>query len=313
MNFKLAGLVILALSNSAQAQDLLPGQDDAPLSLSGDVGFINLSSNELVYRGEKRVSQLAWKSEGVQIYTGTLLISLPREWRLTATAGIGLNGNSHMVDHDWIAPFSPGIDDNQWSHRSLHPDTRLDHFFTAGVEIGRDLWVKDQTTAGLGLGFKYADVQWSAWGGSFLYSQNSFRDSRGEFSDSEKGISFRQRLPVPYLGIHVAHISGNWSLEGALQGGLAVAASSTDNHWIRRLTFDDRYDVVPTLALKAKAAYSLRENLSLYLSGGFDTMIRAKGDTTITSTNQPGSEIIRNSAGGDYRSMMISFGLKGAF
>ncbi len=306
--------IALALAGAARAGDAAKGSSSDPaFSLSGDIGLMNITSDELVYDGGRRLSQLVWKSRNIQVFTGTLKIDLPQQWRLTAIGQVGMNGNGHMTDYDWLAPWAAGTGDKQWSDRSQHPDTRLDHFYTANVELGRDIAVFNDTTAGMGIGFKYTDVKWSAWGGSYVYSAGGVRNYRGKFPADEKGISFRQSLPVPYIGINLNHTSGPWSFSGALQGGLAVGAYDIDDHWVRSLRFYDYYNTAPVIAIKASAEYAFRPATSFYLAASLDKMFTVGADTKAVDTISGAKYRFPDGAGGNFQSMAISFGIRGRF
>ncbi len=308
-------LVILSgLGGLARAEDPVVALQAPAWSLSGDMGLMNITANELVYGGGgKRVSQLVWKSGGVQVIGGVLRVDLDQDWWVSARGRIGVNGDGRMADYDWLRPFAPGPRNDQWSDRSLHPDTRLNHYVELGLELRRDLLESDATMAGLGAGFAYTDVKWTAWGGSYIYSIKGFRDSRGTFADRSKGISYRQILPAPYLGVHASHRIGDLTLSGVLNGGLAIGAGGQDDHWARSLRFNDHFDTAPTLSLEASADYAINPSASLYLSGSFDRMFRVKADTTMIDRLTGGRAIFRNGAGADFQSAAITFGIRGRF
>ena len=297
----------LTVAGSAYADDLKLQSLDGMVTFSGSFGVTGVRAKEFVYQGKAKLSQLNWKSDYISTVTGAVTVALPKEFYLSATASVGFNGNGHMADFDWLQPGKP------WSDRSLHPDTRLDHYFVGGVEIGRMLISHDGTDIGLGAGFKYTDIQWSAWGGSYVYSFNGFRDTRGHFDPDEKGISYRQAWPVPYLGLNLSHHEGNWTFSSALQGGLAIDAYDIDDHWVRSLRFYDYFETTPTVSIASSINYTMWNNASLYFSGSFDRIFRVRGDTKMVNTNNGNERWFYNGAGGDYRSATVSFGLKGTF
>jgi outer membrane protease len=162
------GLVILstvALSfpASAQAADSLMTSADGAVVFRGSYGITAIEANELVYEGKSKVSQLIWKSSAVSTFTGDVKVDLDRFF-LRATAAIGIEGDGNMRDYDWFVAGKP------WTHRSIHPDTRLNHYFAGSIEAGRAILDYDGTTVSLGGGAKYTDVKWAAWGGSYIYS-----------------------------------------------------------------------------------------------------------------------------------------------
>jgi omptin len=302
MHVLAACIALPAHADEARLQSL-----DGMVSFSGSYGVAAVRANEFVYEGQAKLSQLKWKSDYVSTLNGAVKIDLPKDFYIGATASAGFDGNGHLADFDWQKSGGP------WSDRSLHPDTRLDHYYVAAVEIGRMLISRDGTDIGLGAGFKYTDVQWSAWGGSYIYSENGFRDAHGSFDPKEKGITYRQSWPVPYLGLNLSHREGNWTFAGAVAAGAAVDGYDIDDHWARNLRFYDYFETTPTLSLASSIDYTVWNNAALYLSGSFDNMFRVRGDTRMVNTKNGRERWFYDGAGGDYRSAMLSFGLKGTF
>jgi omptin len=299
--------VLIATAGIAQAGDIKLQSLDGAVTFSGGFGLTSIKANEFVYQGPAKVSQLIWKSRYVNTINGVLTVDLEHDWYAGAEGTIGFGGDGHMFDYDWLVPGAP------WSDRSEHPDTRLNHYFVLGAEVGRMLLSRDGTDIGLGAGFRYTDVQWSAWGGSYIYSENGFRDSRGHFDPDEKGITYRQVWPVPYLGLNLNHHEGAWSFAAGLKAGVSVDAYDIDDHWVRSLRFIDDFDMVPAVSLTSSVDYALTDHAALYLAGSLDRMFKTRGDTK--TINETKGTIYRdeNVAGGDFGSATISFGLKGRF
>jgi outer membrane protease len=298
---------IVLNATAARAGDVNYLSPDSDIAFTGSYGLTSIKANEFVWEGKTKVSQLIWKSQNVSTFNADLKIELPKDWYVNARGTIGLGGDGHMVDYDWLAAGQP------WSDRSRHPDTRLNHYLVGAIEAGRQVISQYGTDVSLGAGFKYTDVKWTAWGGTYVYTYNGFRDSRGTFDPKEKGISYRQSWPVPYIGANLSHSEGNWTFAGALQGGLAIDAYGTDDHWVRSLRFYDYFYTQPTVSLSASAAYALRPGTALFVSGAFDRMFRARADTKAVETTNGATEWYKNGAGGDYRSMTVSVGLRGTF
>jgi outer membrane protease len=308
MRSLILGMGIAALLYSgASAEDLLVQSPDGMVIWYGGLGLTGIKAHEYVFSGDRKVSELIWRSAFVPTATAGLTAELPQKWYIHTDVAIGYGGNGYMADFDWL------VKGRSWSDRSLSPDTRLDHYFTGSLEAGRELITLQDTTISLGAGVKYTDVQWSAFGGSFIYTNQSWHDWRGHFPSGEKGITFRQAMPVPYLGLNFSHTTGAWTLAGSLQGGVSVSARDIDDHWLRDLRFYDYYQTAPDLSARLSADYAWRNNLSLYLSGGFDRLFLARADTKIVKTTTGRSNWDPNSAGGDYSSVTVSFGIKGKF
>jgi outer membrane protease len=312
-------LFSLAGATTARAADQLPNETlfqsaDKSITILGGVGYTWLKGNEVVYDDNaNRVSQLIWKTQAPVATLGAKA-DFADHWTVSANAVIGLSGQSEMKDYDWLEPFSPGRGDDDWSDRSIHPDTDLNRYINLDVALGRNFAFNDTTTVNLHGGFKYTDVKWSAYGGSYVYSFNGFRDDIGTFPDGERGISFEQRYPTLFIGAEATTQIDDWSLSGLLRGGFAVNASDTDHHWMRDLRFEDEYDTNPFVSVGASARYQWNERTSFFLAGNFDKYFRKTGDTTLYDipSGARGAKY-KDSAGMDFVSTTISVGAKVSF
>jgi outer membrane protease len=297
---------MFGLPAAVHAEDMLLTSADGAVVFRGSYGITAIEANELVYQGKWKVSQLIWESSAISTFTGQAKVDFD-QFFLRATGTIGINGDGHMRDYDWF------IQDKPWTHRSVHPDTRLNHYFTGTIEAGREVLSYDGTTVSLGGGVKYTDVKWTAWGGSYVYSSSGFRDLKGDFPDNEKGISYRQQWPVPFLGIDLTHSEGPWTFAGAFQGGVAVNGKGTDDHWMRDLRFIDHVETTPAVMITGSAEYEVRPNTAFFVSGAFDQIIRGRADTDMIDTLNGGKRKFPDGAGADYMSVTVSLGLRGKF
>jgi outer membrane protease len=216
-----------------------------------------------------------------------------------------------MEDYDWLVPATSF---DQWTHRSQHPDTRLDHFFSGEAALGYELANSGDARVRLQTGFKYTDVQWSAYGGSYIYSDNGFRDKVGNFADGEPGITYRQQLPELFIGVDGDQTYGNLRVGGLLRGGITAFASATDNHWMRDLLFEDQFRVAPTFTAGLDLNYALGPMAEIFIAGRYDRAFTMRGRTEVFNTNT-GALVSANddAAGGDLQSVEITTGLKGRF
>lgn len=297
---------VLSVPVGAQAADSLMMSADGAVVFRGSYGITAIEANELVYEGKRKVSQLIWKSSTVSTFTGDVKVDLDRFF-LRATAAVGIGGDGNMRDYDWFDAGKP------WTHRSIHPDTRLNHYFAGSIEAGRAILDYDGTTVSLGGGAKYTDVKWSAWGGSYVYSDTGFRQDRGKFDGGDKGISYRQQWPVPFLGIDLQHVEGQWTFSGAFKGGVAVEGQGTDDHWMRDLRFVDHVETTPAMMISASAEYEVRPDAALFISGTFDRIFRGRADTVMIDKVTGGKDRFPDGAGADYLSATVSVGFRGKF
>lgn len=305
---------LMVSSGSSLAADAAAASfDDGRFSFSGSIGLMNIDAKEYVYEGSHKVSQLNWESKGVVLYTGTALAELTPDWSVKATIDIGTNGDGHMVDYDWIAPNYVNTGMDGWSDRSISPDTRLAHYFAGSIEIGRRLYSDEQKSFGINAGFKYSDVKWDAYGGSYIYSALTPRDTIGEFDDGERVISYRQKIPVIFAGIDGATSFDRFTLSGGAKGGFTFGINDIDDHWLRSLRFYDDMDAAPVVMLNVEAAYHLTDAASLFVAGSYEKVFRKRGEMSVTETTSGLKDGSKDAAGASYQTMAVRVGLKASF
>ncbi|WP_454745392.1 omptin family outer membrane protease [Ciceribacter selenitireducens] len=293
----------------AAAADNLFTSPDGAFSLYGSVGLANVKAGEFVYDGSHKLSQLNWETKGMTLYTLGADAQIDKNWKVRAAFNVGTGGDGHMVDYDWM-----DYSNDDWTDRSTHPNTELDHYFSGSVEVDRGVYENDTTSVDVGAGFRYTDVKWTAYGGSYIYSSGGFRDDIGDFPDGERGISYQQKIPVGFLAVNGTHTIGALTLSGGLQGGLSFGIDDIDDHWMRDLRFFDSMSVAPMIGANVTANYQLNEMAALYVTGSFERVFHARGDMKITDTTGASADSHESdAAGATYQAMSISFGLKGKF
>ena len=283
------------------------------LTASLDAGVLNLRATETVHLGGRKVSELEWETRNAMALRGSLGLELAPGWRVKAEGRVGFEGDGYMTDYDWIWPFSRDSSKENWSSRSQHDDTRLDHYFSGSLELNRMLLDDPQQYLSAGVGFRYTDVQWSAYGGKGVYSLFSPRDLSVRFNDDVKGITYRQQIPVFYGNLAGGQRFGNWSLNAGLEGGTMVYGEATDDHHLRDMRFTDKFDVAGMFGVKAGVAYDLTENASIYLDGAYDYTSLGRGDTHYSGSGAGGLSSEKNAGGGSLQSIFVGAGVKGRF
>ncbi|UVK48974.1 omptin family outer membrane protease (plasmid) [Mesorhizobium sp. AR07] len=302
-----------ATSTVATAEDqTIYAAPDSSVVFIGGVGYTWLKGNELVYDYKgNHVSKLIWET-GAPVLTTGLKAEAWNNWIISANAAFGFSGNSHMKDYDWLA-LAPSFAEQDWSHQSIHPDTRLEHYLNLDISAGRDVVINDATTINLHGGFKYTNVKWRAYGGSYIHSDKSFRDDRDKFLDGVPVMDYQQRFPGVFLGAESITKFGNWTLSGLLRGGLTIDASDIDHHWPRTV-YEEDFRTIPFISVGAKADYQITERASLFLGGNFDKYFREKGDTIIYNINKNAQrKTVPNGAGMDFYALTMSVGFKLTF
>ncbi|NTB97452.1 omptin family outer membrane protease [Agrobacterium tumefaciens] len=287
--------------------------EQSGITASVDAGVLDLRATETVHIGGRKLSELEWETKNAVALRGSLGLELAPGWRVKAEGRVGFEGDGYMTDYDWVWPFSRDSSKDNWSHRSQHDDTRLDHYFSGNLELNRMLLDDPQQYLSAGVGFRYTDVQWSAYGGNAVYSVFSPRDFSGKFKDGLKGITYRQQIPVFYGNLTGGQRFGNWSLNLGLEGGAMVYGKATDDHWLRDMRFTDKFDVAGMFGVKAGVAYDLTENASIYLDGAYDYTSLGRGDTHYSGAGAGNLSSEKNAGGGDLQSIFVGMGVKGRF
>jgi outer membrane protease len=274
-------------------------------------GVINLHANEIVYAGDRRLSQLVWSTAWAPILSAGLMVETPEGWLLSVDADVAGLGDSQMADYDWLEPFAPGQDWDDWSDRSLHSDTGLDVYVAGRAALARRLALLGPLTLNAGAGVRYTAVKWTARGGSYVYSEAGFREDVGSFDAGEPIISYEQRWPVGFLSVEGEVVSGSWTLAGLAEAGLAVGAQDIDDHWLRDLRFYDYFDLAPVITLGARGTYAATDRLALTAGASFQQVFTVRGD----SVEIDGNDRVENpdSAGADFRAVTVTLGVTGRF
>ncbi|WP_027038423.1 omptin family outer membrane protease [Mesorhizobium ciceri] len=285
---------------------------DKSLVFLGGVGYTWLKADELVFDSAgNRISKLIWQTNAPVLTAG--LTADANGWTFSANAVVGFSGNSHMEDYDWLE-LAPSFAAADWSNQSIHPDTHLDRYINLDLAAGRDFAIDEVTTLNLHGGFKYTNVKWSAYGGSYIGSVERFRDTRGKFPHDEPLVDYEQRYPGFFLGVEATTKLDNWALSGLVRGGLSINARAIDLHWPSRVgQYDFRTN--PFISVGAKADYRISDRASLFLTGNFDEYFRDKGDTTSyeLSKGAQSSMTFKDSAGLDFYALTMSAGFKLTF
>ena len=316
MKVRLLTYVLMAamlVSGTASADDLSLRSADGGLWLSGGVGLMNIEAHEHVYLGDNKASQLDWDTNGVLLYTAKAGADLGSDWHVKGKLEVGFGGDGHMVDYDWVPGFAIDQSMDGWSDRSIHPDTRLDYYVSGALEIGRTIFTDENRTVSLGGGFKYTEVRWDAFGGSYIYSSRSLRDDIGELPAGLKGISYKQQIPTFFLGFDGATHFDRLSLSGGVKGGMTTGIDDQDDHWLTGTRVFGTMKAAPVLMLDAAVDYRLTDMASIYLAGNFENVFREKGDMNSIDTATGNATLYRNAAGASIRTMSLQMGFRARF
>ena len=285
--------------------------------LRGSVGLASVVGREHVYAGsagDDNLSLLIWESTA-PIAKVDVKLRFPDAWTLRGHLDVALMGSSRMTDYDWIPPNNTGHGMNDWSDRSISPNTSLDWYLNGDIALGRDLPISDVLMVNVNGGFKYTDVQWTAKGGTFIYSDPGYHDTVGSIPDVP-AVRYRQQLPTVFAGVDATVNDGAWSLEAGGRAGLILYGQSVDHHYLRipPRTIVDQLSYGQVLSADAKIGYAFSAHFGAFVEGSYEKTFAAHtpSDYYVTAT---GAKFLHsdNIGGGELDVISLTAGLKGNF
>ena len=307
--FRISVLLTAAMfmGNVAFATEV-PGAFKA-FSFSAHVGYLGGVANEYVYRPDgSKLSHLIWDMDGNIAVNGDIEWKASDRLKLFSSFSAGFDGNNSMKDYDWeVAPYA------DWSDRSIHGKTQLDHYFSIDAGANYGLVVRDTWALSAIGGFKYTDVKWTAYGGDYIYSRDGgFRNEVGSSSNGEKMISYQLMLPAFYAGLGIEHQIDSLMLSLSAVGGLSFSGQDKDNHWARTppRTFLEEFGTSPFLGLRSSATYALSDSTSILLAVKYDYFFTMQGSTTMVENGVEIAQIGGNAAGASLEAVNVSAGIK---
>jgi len=312
----MAFLVLAGMAGGAKAADWSPDQyayesADETIILRGSIGVIGIEGEETVFIApgyDERLSYLTWRTVAPMV-AASLGVRLPDGWTLKGEARAAMAGVGQMEDYDWLWPHRPGFGPDQWTDRSVSPHTNLDWYLDGAIAFGRDLVSDGDMRVNFNGGFKYTDVQWTAIGGTAVYSVGGFRDTSLVFPDTP-AITYRQQLPTLFAGLDVESREGDWAYAASAKGGITTFGRATDDHWLSAVNYVDAFRPAPMVSLNASASYNFSRNAGFFVEGGVEKVWLLRGDTTMTGM-LAGYSV--DTAGGALGTLSLSAGLKGSF
>lgn len=280
---------------------------DEVFRVEASIGAMYLRADEKVMVGDYTLSHLIWESTA-PVLRGSMAIDVGSGFSIRAEGAAAAYGKSYMEDYDWLK----GDDTfDNWSHRSQHPDTSLDYYYSGGASLAYELVSDETATVRVHGGFKYTDVQWSARGGSYLYSSTGgFRDIPGSIPDGAAAITYRQQLPEVFVGVDGDEQYGSVRVGGLLRGGMTFLSRATDDHWRTGVRFTDDLYLAPTVTAGADVGFALSTNAELTIAARYDHVFEHRGDTTYSGAE---TGTAYDAAAAALRSVTLTTGLQGSF
>lgn len=319
---------LMSLSGAAAAQsDWAWGQTSYPSQNSNwqidyayEFGF--LSALETAYESpgsENKISELRWSG----LSNGLINLGLKgvSDSGLLARAkgGFAVGPWAYMKDFDWFGPDFRSYQAEAWTHRSRHEDTSIDWYLSAELAGGYRVDTSDALSLELDLRAKYTTLQWTASGGSYVYS-DSWTDEPGDNYRAYTGqltkgpaVTYKQAFPSLQLGISTdLHGEGlHFGLDAAF--GATLGATATDTHWMRGLVFEDQIRPAPMLSLGASLEYEIHD-MALVFGINHERIFHRRGDELVweDGVRIDGGGLV-DVAGTSFKKTGIQFGLRKHF
>jgi plasminogen activator len=212
-----------------------------------------------------------------------------------------------MDDFDWLFGYA-GF--NSWSDWSHHGDTRIGKAYELDVSGALGVFADASTRIEALAGYRLLTLKWNAFGGSFVYSTNGFRDDLGTFPANELQIAYQQWWHAPYLGVAVAHEIGPVRVSAEFAASPLVSARDRDHH-VDIAVFKEAFAPSGMASVALSAEWAFADRASLVGRAEFQRFFEARGGIKEIDVDPPGfARYPRPAAGADHESLLLSVGLK---
>jgi plasminogen activator len=255
-------------------------------SISVGIGLLNGESEELVYSGGRKTSELTWKLENVQMFGVEMETKLAQKIHFNASFWTKLNyGSGEVDDYDWMNP-----DANSWTNYSNHK-TKLDKAYMLDLSLEYKFTQGENHNFSASFGFKHDRFKWEAYDGDGTYLVYDDKNYRGSdiFFYGEV-MTYDQELYTPYIGLNFNYQKNSWILNMYLRGSFWAWGEAEDVHYFPAQTLGGEYTEagVPTLykddiddihylSYGAKLNYFFREDVLIGIAFDLQDYFRTKG------------------------------------
>ena len=267
------------LHQSQTTSSIVMGKQHFQVQGRLSLGLLNGESNELVYNTDgSKLSELNWQLENTAMLGIGGSITPCRWFTLNADVWFNLTDDSEMDDHDWYVTGMPWTD---WSH---HSDTSVDTATLLDINATIPVLQRNTTRVFGILGYMRNKFEWSARGGSYIYSVYGFRDFSATLPDDIEVISYEQTFSTPYIGIGFTAQLHPVTLTGRVIGSTLVNVDSLDHHHLRNLVFEDDLETGSMVGLDLAAAYDFTSRLHFSAGFHYQRYEEVKGSVSVTDT-----------------------------
>lgn len=281
------------------AEQVLAEGQDYRLMLEGGMRWQQGTAREIVYTGSLVLSDLTWDIKDLLFVGATLQLDVWQQLALGVSYWEAVTeGNGGMTDYDY---FIPGI----WTDFSDGPvdinrANMLDVYAEWAFALPRAAHLR------LIGGYRRLYWDWSQYGGSFIYSEDGFRDFRGDFPADQNGINYEQTFHIPYVGLGLRTRWRGWNFSTYVQYSAVAWAEALDEHVLRELLFEDSFQDVKYYAAGVSLAYRLGPRWHVGGAWDWHDIPEARGDARITDQVTGTAETIRDAGGIANRAWSLS-------
>jgi outer membrane protease len=313
-----AGALALIISpitvRAADLSEVRPGPFFATSGISAELfaGRLSGQSRELVYNvpGDRsKLSQLNWQIDSAAVIGGSIDYQVLHGFELKARGWVHASSDNRLDDFDWLSGYQ-GFE--SWTDLSHYNDTRIAKAFQLDLAGAARVFAAGPVAVTASLGYRFETVKWNAYGGSYLYSTNGFRDDVGSFPADEISIAYQQWWHTPYLGLGASYRAGPLVLAAEVIGSPLVVVHDRDNH-VESL-FKEDFRPTKMVGASISAELKVGPNTSLLARAEAEQYFEAKGGIEEYDLDPPDvSRFPKPAAGVDHQQLLLSLGVKAQF
>ncbi len=321
----LAVIVGLAMGTPATAQSFLSRQDrdmltSDRLSVSAYGGLLTGMAQEFVFDTTgNTISRLDWRSS-ISVVGGEANIRIVDTLKVHIGGYTSLgSGNGAMDDYDWLYTSSVSATSSNWTHWSTSPNTQTLGARMLEADLRYQLldWRTsrgERMTFDLLGGLRYTAMNWTANGGTYVYSTGgSFRNSTGALPDTPV-ISYEQNVYLPYIGLGTDWTNGRYETAAEITGTLFGWGNARDQHYLRTLEITQNFTSMAMISARFMAGYRVLPNVTLFGRLDYQQIFLTKapgtyrdyGSGVTTTYNYPVNGTLS-------QTLVLAAGLKGRF
>ena len=268
------------------------------------VGYLSGEAHEYVYwpnAGGHTASELIWDIDS------TFMVGIggsirPRTW-LNFNVDLWVNigdGDGYMADYDWMIP---GLD---WTDKSVHDNTDVTTAIMFDVNAEITVFSANNFSLTGIAGYRRDNFEWEARGGSYVYSENGYRDTAGTFSPNELGVTYEQILDVPYFGVGMVGDFDRVHLAAKLTGSVFLRGETVDHHHMRDLVASGDFSGESMWAIDIAFGYDITDSLGIKAAYFYEKYETMTGDSTWDYQAYGSSVTYSDNAGTDLELSMFS-------